>query len=384
MKKYIYQLFLLFIFFTPFQQSIAIDVYGSGFSYLGNLNHVNSAFPYTQKLNTIVEGMAIFDRELASKIHSKKFNFSYIADQLANLKNEDSLTFTLALQSEKTSIEKIGGLYKLLIELEGQLLFFDFNSMSIVASFPINIQYNDVTKSKPSELYIKEQYREIYFGDTKINFFTTAVKRLSKVNIKRRYKNYIQVLNSSISEKAFSYSPTKTTKEKERLSQYYAQSFSQLMSANQDISVLPYLKGHAIGNKLAGKYSSGEVYTLELPEPDYAVDINILAFKRKLFSQEKAGKSFIYAAQAEFNFYEPLSGKSYFNQKLFNGATKVIPSSQTEVDNWAAFNDSLKILFNKFTKQLNTPDKNWLKKHSGSTNGFKSFMKLKEVIAQCR
>ncbi len=271
-----------------------------------------------------------------------------------------------------------------MIELEGQLLFFDFNSMSIVASFPINIQYIDVTNISPSEQYIEEQYRKIYFGNSKVNFFNTAINRLSEVKIKRRYKNYIQVLNSDVSEKVIKHSPIKTTKEKQRLSEYYAQSFSQLMSSNQYISVLPYIKGHAIGNKLAGKYSNGEVYTLELPEPDYAVDINVLAFKRKLFSEEKAGKSFIYATQAKFNFYEPLSGRSYFNQKLFNGSTKVIPASQTEADDWAAFNESLKILFNKFTKQLNSPSKKWLKKHSGSSKGFKSFVKLKEVIEQCR
>jgi hypothetical protein len=377
-------IFITFIFLSLFPKAYAIDVYNSGFSYLGAANTIKSSFPYSYKLNGKVDGIGLFDKELSKKINAESYNFNLITNKLADLDDESAVSFTFALQNERTSIEKIGNLHKLLIQLDGQLLFFDFHSMSIVASFPVNIQYNDVVKSYPSEDYIKEQYRKIFFDKMKVNLFTSAVKRLKEVTLKRRYKNYIQVVDSQISNKAFAQSTIQTGIERKRLTQVFAQSFSQFLSSNQDISVLPFIKGHAIGNKLSGKYSNGEVYTLELPEPDYAVKLDVLAFKRKLFSEENAGKSYIYAAQASFDFYEPLSGKSYFREKLFNGSTKVIPSSQTSIDHWATFNESLMILFDKFTKQLNSPTKQWLKKHSGSTKGYKSFKQLKEIINRCR
>lgn len=378
--------YLLILFLSSFlvTESYAVNVYGSGFSYLGSAEHVESAFPYTQKLSLNENLETSFDAAFLRKVKDEKFNFNYIIKDLASLGDEEALTFTLALQQEKTSIEEIGGVFKVLIELEAQLLFFDFNSMSIVASYPINLQYIDVSEETPSENYIEQKFNDIYFGSSKINFFDIAVERLKAVRIKKRYSNYIQVVNSSISDSVLNLSPNKSKGESRRLSQYYAQSFSQLMSSNQDISVLPYMKGHAIGSKLSGRYANGEVYSLEIPEPDYAVDINIAAFKKKLFSENKSGKSFIYAAQAEFNFYEPLSQRTYFHKKLFNGATKVIPSSQVIVDDWAAYNDSLKILFDKFTRQLGMPSKKWLKKHSGSSDGYKSFLTLKKVIDQCR
>jgi hypothetical protein len=54
------------------------------------------------------------------------------------------------------------------------------------------------------------------------------------------------------------------------------------------------------------------------------------------------------------------------------------------VDHWAAYGESLMLLFDKFTVQMSNPTKKWLKKHTGSKKQFKSFLKLKEVIDRCR
>ena len=53
LKQILTSLFLFILCINPFSQSYAIDIYGSGFSYLGSLEHVDSAFPYTKKLNVI-------------------------------------------------------------------------------------------------------------------------------------------------------------------------------------------------------------------------------------------------------------------------------------------------------------------------------------------
>ena len=362
----------------------AQDVYYAGFSYLGSSEFIDTNLSNSNRINSESGDTAKFDRFFLKKLQSKKFSFNLITDKQALLGDEEALTLTLALQNEKTSIEKIGSVYKLLIELEGQLLFFDFNTMSIVASFPINTQFIDVTKTRPSEEYIRQQYHRIFLGDSKINFFKVAAERLSTIKPKRHYKNHIQLLNADVAQKAFSKSPLQNEKQERRLTEYYAQSFSQLLSSNQEISVLPYTKGQAISNKLAGKYANGEVYALAIPEPDYAIVLSVLAFKKRLFSNQNAGNSYIYAAQAEFKFYEPLSGKIYYQGKLFNGESKVVPASQTEVDDWAAYNDTLKLLFHKVTQQLNSPDKSWFKKHSGNSKDFKSFKNLKRIIDQCR
>lgn len=382
MKLIKYILLITFIFLAKI--SYAVEVYYAGFSYLGESQQIEASFPYSHKLNAFVEGAPAFDRELRTKLANGSYKFDMHTAKLADLNNEDAVSFTFALQNETTSVEKIGDLYKVLIQLEGQLLFFDFNTMSVVSSFPIYVQYNDVSEEQPTAEYITQQYQRVYFERIDVNIFDLAIKRLQEITLKQRYNNYIQVVNSSLSDKAFSHSPEQSSNERKRLAQYYAQSFSQFMSANQHISVLPYIKGHAIGNKLAGRYANGEVYTLQLPEPDYAVDIEVLAFKRKLFSKESGGSSYIYAAQADFNFYQPLSGRSYFNSKLFNGATKVIPASQTSVDHWAAYSESLMLLFDKFTVQMSNPTEKWLKKHAGNKKHFKSFVKLKEVIDRCR
>jgi hypothetical protein len=314
----------------------------------------------------------------------RKMPFDLKLNELATTDNENSLAFTLALQNELTSIEKIGDNYKLLIQIDAQLLFFNYNTMTIAASYPVRIQLTDVKSSFPSEDAIQKRYRKVLLESTSINLFEEATKTLSTINLQSSYANTIQVVNSNISDKAFELASDKSIQYRRYLTEYFAQSFSQALSTNQSISVLPYIKGHAVGNKLAGRYANGGVYSLDVPEPDYAIDLNVMAFKRQLYSEEVAGKSYIYASQAEFRFYEPFTNKTYFQEKLFNGATKVIPASQTSIDHWPAYQESLLVLFDKVTFQLDKPNKKWLKKHSGNHNNFNAFKSLKRIIEKCR
>ena len=171
---------------------------------------------------------------------------------------------------------------------------------------------------------------------------------------------------------------------KQDLSQSIGQAFTRYLSVNQSVSVLPYTIGHAIGNKLAGRYANGEVYMMELPETDFSIDIELIGLKKKKYSENAAGIAWIYATQAKFRFYEPLTNETIFDEKLFNAATKKVPSSQLTVNDWHSYNETLIALFDKFTIAMSDPDKKWLKSHSGNTDGYSEMKELKKVVFQCR
>lgn len=374
----------LAIFAIFFNKALATNVYYSGVSYIGTSENIDKRFRYTNKLNQKVAGVYLLDSQLYSRIKKDELPFTLVSDQLANINDEESLSFTLALQNEAVSIEKIGSQFKILIQLDAELLFFNYRSMTIATNYPVRVQLNEVSDTEPSQADILRLLSLILFETPSDSLFDNAVAKLMNINPAMRAANTIQVVNSNVKDNALKFASEYSEDHRKYLSEYFAQSLSQQLSSNQQISVLPFIKDHAIGNKLAGRYASGEVFSMQIPDPDYAIDLEVLAFKKQLYSEQVAGKSFIYASQAKFRFYEPLSGKTYFEEKLFNGATKVIPASQSVVDDWLSYQEALIVLFDKFTQQLSQPDKKWLKKHAGNTKQFKAFKNLSKVIESCR
>lgn len=148
--------------------------------------------------------------------------------------------------------------------------------------------------------------------------------------------------------------------------------------------MLPPSKGQAIGNRMATRFANGKVYTLEIPEADYAVELNLDELKRIEYGSTAAGRSFVYGAFLTVRVLEPLSGRVYFDARLRNGATKLVPANQTSVDDAAAFQDALLALLDKFTTALASPEPAWAEKHAGDRAVAKQMQELAKVLQSCR
>lgn len=359
------------------------DLYYGGFSYLGKAELIERNFPYTQQLNKVNAGVSAFDVELRNRFQGDELaKYGVVMGELASVTDDDALAMTLALESETISVEKIDTQYKLLIQLSAQIMLFDYKEMKVVATYPIDVQFNDSLDVEPTNEVIKDRVAQLYFGDSKVNILSIFIDRVKSIDSAKKYSNHIKVVNVGLSPKVVEVVGDSVSKD--QLIQSIGQNFTRYLSVNQSVSVLPYTKGHAIGNKLAGKYASGEVYMMEIPEPDYAIDITLTALKKKVYSKNSAGTAFVYAAQSKFKFYEPLTEDIFYEGRLFNGATKKVPASQVSINDWPSYNDTLLSLFDKLTKALDKPEKKWFKKHSGNAGNFKEFKSIKKVIEQCR
>jgi hypothetical protein len=362
--------------------STAMNVHYGGFSYLGESKLIEENFPYSSSLNVVSNGISAFDAKLVDKVRSVAINnFDLQLGNLADIK-DDAMAMTLALESEITSVEKIGDRYKLLILMSAQILLFDYKNMQVVATYPIDIQFNDVLDRTPTHEDILKRYENIYFGDSSINILNIFVERVQLIDPKKKYSNHLKVVNVSVKDKLISKLGGGVSED--QLIQLMGQNFTRFLSINQDVSVLPFTKGHAIGNKLAGRYANGEVYMMEIPEPDYSIDIELAGLQKKEFSKNSSGIAYIYAAQASFKIYEPLSEEIFYEGKLFNAATKKVPTSQYNVNDWPSYSETLTGLFNQLTKELGNPNKEWFKKHSGNAQNYKEFASIKKVIEKCR
>lgn len=374
---------LIFTLCSISLSALAESLFYAGFSYLGDLGGIETEFPYSSRLNEVSKGISSFDYALAQKLKLRpKAQGRLILTDLADIKDETALSVTLALESELTSIEIIEDKYKVLLQVSAQLMVFDYSQMQVVATYPIDVQFIDIVSKMPDREYLINLYERFYFSDSSVNIFDIFLDKLETLKLKKKYSNHLRVVSTSIDDSVKTIIPNDV--QHEHIRQMIGQNFTRFLSANQGASVLPYKKGHAVGNKLAGRFSNGDIYMMDIPEPDYSIEITLTGLKKKKYSESPAGTAWIYATQLNFKFYEELSGEVIFEDKLYSASTKTVPVSQATMDDWAAYNETLLVLFDKFTKALTKPKKTWLKKHAGDSTQYTSFKNLIKVIATCR
>lgn len=360
----------------------------AGFAYVADDAALAKSFPYSRAIEAERAGdVSVLDaavRNYATAVANPTFSIAF--DELASLKPGEgsALVLAFALDRETVSVEQIGTSYKLLAELSAQALFVDFREMAVIASYPIIVQSVDVKHAAPTEEQRRAAIRNLYLGDGKANVFAAFAQTLAGLKLNPTVERRVRVTASSVSEAARAAMSGSPQSAAGVFDMALAQDFSKFLSANQQIPVLPPSKGQAIGNRMATRFANGKVYTLEIPEADYAVELNLDELKRIEYGSTAAGRSFVYGAFLTVRVLEPLSGRVYFDARLRNGATKLVPANQTSVDDAAAFQDALLALLDKFTTALASPEPAWAEKHAGDRAVAKQMQELAKVLQSCR
>jgi hypothetical protein len=355
----------------------------AGFSFISDHAEIESRYPNTSAL--LKEAPRLLDKKLLEQLNEvRRDDLEIVTSKLANLRQGEGLALTLALDDEVVSIEEIGDLHKIVVRLNAQGLVFDFEELSVIASFPIAVEYLDVSTEPPSGEYLRGLVRKLYLGGLEVNLMDEFVASLEAVSIRERFGTRIGVEQVIIGEKATRHLPEYLRESPRAARVMVAQSFSKFLSKNQRVSVLPYTKGHAIGNKMSARFSDGRVFTLEIPEPDYSVALDLRGFKKVEFDKQSSGTSWIYGAYLGIKVYESLTQKVFAELSLKNGVTKLVPASQTSVDDWAAYQESLLSLMQETTQQIDDPKRSWAKSHSADKSAVKHLKNLQPVMEACR
>lgn len=363
------------------------SVHFAGFAYAGPYAGIATSFPYTAELDPPTGASSSpFDARLRAILSQQSFpGFTLNFTSLGNSADSDSLAMALVLNNESVSVERIqDNLYKLLVTLDAQALFFDAKQMQIIASYPFGLDYVDALSVPPTKEYIASVIRKIYLGGASADLFTQFGHVLSGIELKPRYGNTIQVTDVQISNEALQMMPTAMQGNVGAAQALLATQFADYLSKNADVPVLPYAKGYAVGNKIATSFADGEVFNLAIPTPDYSITLGIRGFKKVLYGSNAGGSSWIYGAFASFKVTEPLSNRVYMNVLAKNGAVKIIPASQSSVADWPAYNDSLDGLMDQITQQFAVPDQAWIKDHTGDDQNVTQFHNVMEILKSCQ
>ena len=103
---------------------------------------------------------------------------------------------------------------------------------------------------------------------------------------------------------------------------------------------------------------------IKLPNPDYHIHLTIRGFKSILFDEGNIDEQWIYGSYVKIKIIQPDLDKVYFDEKFKNGLNVEFSKRSTknkESFEWIFYLDSLKILFDSFSKQTIELDKKWLK-----------------------
>ncbi len=374
--------FIILFFFTLIIKAHAGNkiIYG-GFSY-GSILPENT---FTKYVHDRSNGQSEIDKllfEASKKINNNSFKLSY---ELLNdgLSKKDQNVLVLALDDESIDFITIEGdnLTRTDIILSFQVIFFNTKDNSLTASIPIEVS-KVLNSSKPlSKSKLISELKNMYENEVTEYF----LQLVNNFDLKNKYNNRIGITKVIFEENAENFINQNTQNNDIFKKNKFAKNLSSLLSFNNNIAIVPYSKDRTTSTiMLKFENSTREI---KLPNPDYHIHLTIRGFKNILFKEGNIDEQWIYGSYVKIKIFQPDLEKVYFDEKLKNGLNVEFSKRSTKNKDsfeWIFFIDSLKILFDNFSKQTVKIDKKWLKSASKNKKINKSFKELVKIYEKCK
>jgi len=386
MRK-VYLLFLLLfpLIVNTIHARAKIQVYDGGFSF-------GSILPNETITNSLLKdngGVSYINQLLVNKsksLSNESFELKY--DLLKDgIGEDDQNIMVLALDGEyidNISI-KSDNLTRTDIILNFQIIFFNAKTNSLVASIPLEISKNISSSSELSKEQIKQELKNIYENEVARYY----LELLSNFTLQSKYKNRIGVTEVIFEDNANDYFKKNMSKDDIFLKNRFAKSLSSFIAFNNGVAIVPYGQDRTSSTIMLRFENSQR--QINLPSPDYHIHLTIRGFKSVLFKESNIDEQWIYGSYTNIKILQPdypdEQKRIKMDEKFKNGLN--VELSKRSLDNkqsfeWIFYNDSLKVLFDNFSKQTVELDKKWLKSSNGNKKISKTFKEIKEIYDRCK
>jgi hypothetical protein len=361
----------------------------AGVAYSGDAASIPQRFAYSERYSQSLKvgGDSLYKRTLGAIERSPGKAISIVTEPIDDLKGRDqALVVSLVLNSETVSVEDFGTTRKLLVLIRGQALFFDFKSMAVVRSYPLSFAFVDNFSQPPTQAAIEERVRLVYEGaQGKPGIIERFANSLANATVPTQTSRYLQVSSVRLPADMVESLPAFLRQSPNVYETWAADIVAEAFSTRIGVPIVPYSKGYAVGNVMSMKILDGTVFNLALPKPDYEISVEFKGFKKLKYSQNAAGASFIYGSYADIRIQEPLSGTTYLATSLKNGEVKIVPASQTFVDDFPAYYDSLNAMFVKLSEAVAVGKGNsWTKSAASAADFEAQLVKTKDLMNLCK
>ena len=371
--------FFLITFFTT--KSYSNTLHYGGFSF-GSLIPEKT---YTYKLQKKSEDKFFINKlilESTKKINNDSFKISY--DLLeSDISEDDQNVLVFALDNEYINFISIpsDNLTRTDIVLNFNIIIFNAKSNFLVASIPLEITKTINSQKNLTKNQIIKELKKMYLNEVSPRYKML----LDNFTFKSKYNNRIGITKVIFEDNAKNYIEKSFDKKDIFIKNRFAKSFGSFLAFNNNIAVVPY-KEDRTSNTIRLTYQD-TTKDIKIPSPDYHIYLTIRGFKSVLFKESNIDSQWIYGSFVNIEIIQPEMEKVYFNENLKNAIN--IEFSKRSIENkssfeWIFFNDSLKMLFDKFSLQTIKLDKKWLKSASKSKKMSKKFKKLNEIYIKCK
>ena len=316
------------------------------------------------------------------EINNDSFKISY--DLLENdISEDDQNVLVFALDNEYINFISIpeDKLTRTDIVLNFNIIIFNAKSNFLVASIPLEITKTINSQEKLSKNEIVNELKKIYLNEVLKRYKSL----LANFSLKNKYNNRIGITKVIFEDNAKNYIEKNFDKKDIFIKNRFAKSFGSFLAFNNSIAVVPY-KEDRTSNTIRLTYQD-VTKDIKIPSPDYHIHLTIRGFKSVLFKESNIDSQWIYGSYVNVKIIQPEMEKTYFDENVKNAIN--IEFSKRSIDNkssfeWIFFNDSLKMLFDKFSLQTFKLDKKWLKSASKNKKISKNFKKLNEIYTKCK
>lgn len=370
---------------TTLSTRAADSVHFAGFALAGDASETEKAFPITSRLlkEKNANGQFVLEELLWSD--AKAATTPYILNRgLASGQNpSNAVSMAFVLDWENIAREHVAGSTKLVVDLHGQVLVFDFDSKKVIGSYPVAVQLLHTVEGESTPAIEALLVQSLYRGTNGLSIFRKFAQRLPSVKTQPSTGNYIRVVSVDVEDKAhqtlLEYGQNEAVI-KSRL----ADSFAERLSENHRIAYVPYSKGVAVGQKMAARFANGDIYQLELPTPDYRVHLRLRGFKKVMADRTSVESAWIYGSYLNVAIKDFDDEKVYLDAPFKYGAIKKVVAGTDNQDDWSAYQESLFMLVDQITRQTVAPDKAWAEKWSQGQPVFTQLQALRSVLERSR
>jgi hypothetical protein len=326
-------------------ESIKENVFFGGFAFSGSSVDVERSFPVASKLNrTTDDGTPYLGRVAREFFQKNKERFIQMTLQFGVARHEDtSLVLALALTDEKVLKEEFSVFHKLVVQLGFEVLILNFKDHEVVCSQPIYIELVDANSHPFSDAVVEERIKEMISGHES-QLFAAIMAKADKIYPRGKNQSTLQIRQVTVGEKALPFLPDALRRIPSAYAQTVAQQFGSLLSSRAGVVLLPYAKD-GLNAKMALVFSDASAVQFKIPASTFAVDVDVKGFKKILDKSTEAEELWIYGAFLGVRVYEPEFKTVYFDAPVKYGVSKVIPSTQKNVDEFPIVSEALKGAF---------------------------------------
>ena len=144
-----------------------------------------------------------------------------------------------------------------------------------------------------------------------------------------------------IGDKALPFMPASLRERTDTYGQTVAQLFGSLLSAQAGVALLPYAKD-GLNSKMSLRFADASALQFKIPAPTFAVSLDLKGFKKVLKERTAAETLWLYGAFLGVKVYEPEFKKVYLETTAKFGVPKIVPASQTAVEEFPVVSEALK------------------------------------------